>query len=233
MTNVRQLYFLQELDLVLDRIREETGTAEQELSDGLAVDELETGLLEEAERLQELQSQQRLQQLEAEGQRERSTHLDEQLYGGAITNPRDLESLEQEASRAREIVQRQATELVELSVKAEESETNHAALTQRLANAQSAWKTRQAELKEQTARLTAEHDEVAAKRDSLAATLDAAAIGQYENLRQSKAGLAVAKMERGLCQACRMSLPTHQQQQVKSGRRLVLCNNCGRMLFPG
>jgi hypothetical protein len=74
---------------------------------------------------------------------------------------------------------------------------------------------------------------VAAERESLAATLDAAEIGQYEHLRRAKAGLAVAKMERGLCQACRMSLPTHQQQQVKSGRRLVLCNNCGRMLFPG
>ncbi|MDP6548589.1 MAG: C4-type zinc ribbon domain-containing protein [Dehalococcoidia bacterium] len=233
MTNVRQLYILQGLDMVLDRLREETDTAEQELSTGIAVDELETGLQEETERLQELQSQQRLQQAEAESGRERSAHLDEQLYDGAVANPRDLESLEQEAGRARELVQRQAAELLQLSEQAEESKTNHSALTQQLADARSAWQIRQAELKEQTVRLNAEQEKVAAERESLAATLDAAEIGQYENLRRAKAGLAVAKMERGLCQACRMSLPTHQQQQVKSGRRLVLCNNCGRMLFPG
>ena len=223
---------MQGLDLVLDRLREETGTAEQELNAGLIVEELETGLHEESERLQELQSQRKLQQLEAEEQRERSARLDEQLYGGAITNPRDLESLEQEASRARDVVQRQAAELLELSVQAEEAKTNHDALAQQLADAQSAWHIRQAELKNQTALLTAEQEEVAAKRDSLAATLDAAAIGQYENLRRAKAGLAVAKMERGLCQACRMSLPTQQQQQVRSGRQTVLCNSCGRILFP-
>jgi predicted nucleic acid-binding Zn-ribbon protein len=233
MTNVRQLYILQGMDLVLDRLRQEADTAKQELNAGLALDELETGLQEESERLQELQSQQRLQQLEAEGQRERSARLDEQLYGGALANPRDLESLELEASRAREVVQRQATELLELSVQAEEAQTNHAALAQQLADAQSAWQNRQSELKKQTERLTAEQKEVGAKRDRLAATLDATEIGQYENLRQAKAGLAVAKMERGLCQACRMSLPTQQQQQVKSGRYTVLCNSCGRMLFPG
>jgi predicted nucleic acid-binding Zn-ribbon protein len=232
MTNVRQLYILQGLDLELDRIREQTDTAAQELSTGIAVEELESGLQGETERLKELQSQHRLQQLEAETQRERSAHLDEQLYGGAVANPRDLESLEQEASRARDVVQRLATELLELSVEAEDSQTRQAALTQQLSDAKSAWQIRQAELKEQTKRLIAEQEEVGAKRDSLAATLDAAAIGQYENLRQAKAGLAVAKMERGLCQACRMSLPTQQQQQVKSGRHTVLCNSCGRILFP-
>ena len=232
MTNVRQLYILQGMDLVLDRLREETETAEQELSTGIAVDELEAGLQEETERLQELQSQHRLHQEEAVSGRERSAHLDEQLYGGDVANPRDLESLEQEASRAREVVQRLATELLELSVEAEESQTRQAALTQQLSDAKTAWKIRQAELKEQTERLTSEQEEVGAKRESLAATLDAAAIGQYENLRQAKAGLAVAKMERGLCQACRMSLPTQQQQQVKSGRHTVLCNSCGRILFP-
>ncbi len=233
MANVKQLYILQGLDLELDRLREETDTAETEISTGIAVGELETGLQEETERLQELRSQQRLQQVEAESGRERSAHLDEQLYGGAVANPRDLESLEQEAGRARDLVQRQAAELLELSEQAEESQSNHTAMTQQLADVRSAWQTREAELKEQSVRLNAEQQEVAAKRESLAATLDAAEIVQYENLRRAKAGLAVAKMERGLCQACRMSLPTHQQQQVKSGRQVVLCNNCGRMLLPG
>ena len=49
----------------------------------------------------------------------------------------------------------------------------------------------------------------------------------YEELHR----LAVAKMERGLCQGCRMALPTQQQQRVRNGRQTVLCNTCGRILF--
>jgi predicted nucleic acid-binding Zn-ribbon protein len=54
---------------------------------------------------------------------------------------------------------------------------------------------------------------------------------RYEALRRTKGGLAVAKVVRGLCQACRMSLPTQLQQRVRNGRQTVLCSSCGRMLL--
>ena len=58
-------------------------------------------------------------------------------------------------------------------------------------------------------------------------------LNRYEGLRRSKGGQAVAKVMRGLCQACRMSLPSQQLQRVRNGRQVVLCNNCGRILLPG
>ena len=231
MTSAKQLYSLQELDLTLDRIRDETDKAEAELGSDSGIEPMEKSLQEETERLGQVQSQQKIQQLETESQRERSTRLDAQLYGGAITNPRDLESLEQEASNARELLEQQDAGLLELALQAEESVSKRDALEKELTDNRTAWQDRQKELQGNLERSAVERESVAAQRNDLAASLDPTFLQRYETLRWAKGGLAVAKVERGLCQACRMSLPTQQQQRVRNGRQTVLCSSCGRILF--
>ena len=233
MTTTRQLYFLQELDLTLDRLLEEKAKAEQELSSGLSIDRLETAFSDENERLPEVQSQHRLQQLELETLRERSTHLEAQLYSGEITNPRDLESLGQEVDHVKELLEQQDSELSALAVQAEESRNRRDSLEKELSDRRAAWQIREAELQDQLNRSNLEMDTASTQRKTIVDTLDASAIQHYEGLRRAKGGLAVAKVERGLCQACRMSLPTQQQQRVRIGRQTVLCSSCGRILILG
>ena len=63
-----------------------------------------------------------------------------QLYAGAITNPRDLESLEQEASHARDLLKLRDDESLELAVQAEEAQTNCVALEKKVPGKKtSAW----------------------------------------------------------------------------------------------
>ena len=169
--------------------------------------------------------------METETLQERSTRLDAQLYDGTITNPRDLEALEQEATNTRESLEKQNAELLELSAQAEESQSRRDMLAKELSDARASWQVRQAELEGQVERCNSEAETVSTQREDLAATLDPSAIQRYEGLRQAKRGVAVAKVERGLCQACRMSLPTQQQQLVRIGRETVLCSSCGRMLI--
>ena len=231
MTTARQLYALQELDLALDQIDGEKSGAEAELDSGLVVSQIESALQDETERLLQFQSTLRIQQLEAENHRERSAHLDSQLYGGALTNPRDLNSLEQEATHARDLLQEWDAQLLELSVDEEGARSRCEALEKELAETQAAWDLRSAELAENLGRLNADREAIGGKRSTLAATLETSALRRYEGLRRSKGGLAVAKVERGLCQGCRMALPTQQQQRVRNGRQTVLCSTCGRILF--
>lgn len=233
MTNAKQLYSLQELDLILDRIRGETDKAQSELSAALGMEDLETALQEESERLGKLQSSHKDHQLEIGSVRERSARLEEQLYSGTVTNPRDLESMQQEAANAKAALERHDAELLELSVQAEESQQNRDALQKQLNDTNAAWQSRQEELQTEIERNTAEREAVAAQRDQLASTLDPASLQMYHGLRRSKQGLAVAKVERGLCQACRMALPTQFLQKVRRGQITVLCNSCGRMLLWG
>ena len=230
MTNAKQLYSLQELDLVLDRVRKEQANAETELSSDPGVAQIETALQEETERLPEVLDRHKSQQFEVQSQRERSTRLDEQLYGGSVTNPRDLESLEQEASNARGTLEQNDTLLMELTLQVEELQNRLAALEKEVTEGRNAWEIRRQELERDLQRFNEERASVSGRREELAATFDAVSLQRYENLRQSRGGLAVAKVARGLCQACRMALPTQQQQRVKSGRQTVYCNSCGRIL---
>ena len=228
----KQLFSLQELDLQLARIQADAGTAANELNSNPGIEQLEAALLEEREKLQQVQGRQREQRLDVESQKERSTRLDSQLYAGAITNPRDLESLEQEVSHARDLLKLRDDESLEPAVQAEEAQTNCVALEKKFGEKTSAWQSRQTALQNDIDRWATEKDMLLAQRDNLTAGLDPATLQQYEGLRLAKKGLAVARVERGLCQVCRMSLPTHQRQKVRNGRQMVLCNSCGRILFP-
>ena len=233
MTTIKQLYSLQELDLDLDGVNRRIAEAERELETRLSLGLIEESLEQARARLQEIQNTHRDLQLDTESQRERSSHLDTQLYGGDVANPRDLEALQLEAANVRHQLEQQDVRLLELSLQAEDARNRIAALEQELADTQAAWEARQAELWEQLEELTDRQEALMKDRSTLAAGVDTIELTRYEGLRKSKGGQAVARVVRGLCQACRMSLPTQHLQRVRSGRQTVLCNSCGRMLLPG
>ena len=231
MTTTRQMFALQELDIILDRVQSERDKAEYELKNGESIGNLESELERGAEMLQQTELQRKATKIEAETQKERSETLNSQLYGGEVTNPRDLESLEREASNVLHLVEQQESALAEIATKIEEAQTKKTELESKLGEAKAAWKIRQSELQAALKELNAERTGFEGQRSKLTEGLDPTSLQQYESLRKTKGGLAVAKVERGLCQGCRMSLPTHQQQRVRGGQQLVLCSSCGRMLF--
>jgi predicted nucleic acid-binding Zn-ribbon protein len=136
-----------------------------------------------------------------------------------------------EASNVNAQVDQKEILLLELSVQAEDTRRRIADLERELAEVQESWNLRRAYLNQQVASLTAEESELSAQRSQLAQTLDQSEVLRYDALRRSKGGTAVAKVERGLCQSCRMSLPSQHLQRVRAGRQTVNCSSCGRMLL--
>ena len=231
MTTVRQMFALQELDIILDRVQNDHRKAEHELNNGETIGNLEAQLERDSERLLETELKQRATKLEAESQKERSETLNSQLYGGEVTNPRDLESLEHEHSNVLKLVEEHEAALAEITQKIEDVQTKKNELESKLGEARAEWEVRQAQLQASLKELRVEREGFEGQRTKLTEVLDPVSLEHYEKLRKSKGGLAVARVQRGLCQGCRMSLPTHQQQRVRSGRQTVLCSSCGRMLF--
>ena len=231
MTTAKQLYALQEVDLYLDRVYRALEQAEGDLNIGISIENLEAALRDEEERLQEVELLRRDNQMETESRRERTEVLETQLYDGSMTNARDLEAMQQEAVNVRHLLEQGEALSLELSIQAEESQMRCASLGQELTETKSHWEAQQVELNRRVAGLRAEQNEYEKQRETLASGVDPATLQRYETLRKSKGGRAVAKVERDLCQGCRMSLPTQLRQRVKSGRQTVTCSSCGRMLF--
>ena len=233
MTTIKQLYSLQEVDLALDEVHGRIAEVEQELEGRLSLGRIEEALEQARGRLQEIQASHREAQGESARLRDRVNYLEGQLYGGDIVNPRELETLQLEVNNTRHQFEQQDVRLLELSLQAEDTRNRIETLERDLADTQAAWDTRQTELWIQLEELTERQETLTAERKDMAAGLDAVELTRYEGLRKSKGGKAVARVMRGLCQACRMSLPTQHLQRVRSGRQMVLCNSCGRMLLPG
>ena len=231
MTTVKQLYALQEVDLDIDRVDRTLAEAEEELKTEISIENLEATLQAEEERLQEVEARHYDNQMEISVRRERSESLESRLYDGSMVNARDLESIQQEADNVRNLLERNEAMSLELSIQLEESQLRCAELHIELRDAKSRWESRRDELTRIVSELYAERSSYEKQRELLAGQVEQIALRRYETLRKSKGGRAVAKVERDLCQGCRMSLPTQVRQRVKSGRQTVTCTSCGRMLF--
>jgi predicted nucleic acid-binding Zn-ribbon protein len=231
MTTAKQLYALQEVDLDLDRVYRALEEVEEELKTEISIENLESALQDEQDRLQEVELLQRDNQIDMESRRERTETLETRLYDGSMINARDLEALQLEAANVRHLLEQDEALSLELSIQAEDSKTRCAGLTGQLGETRARWDVQQVELKRRVKALRVEQGEFEKQRELLASRFDPATLQRYETLRKSKGGRAVAKVERDLCQGCRMALPTQLRQRVKSGRQTVNCSSCGRMLF--
>jgi hypothetical protein len=93
------------------------------------------------------------------------------------------------------------------------------------------WQAEQESLRQQRDVLQREIRELGRRRSGQEVTIDAEMMRQYEALRALHQGRAVAKVERGICQGCRITLPMHVLQRARRGNHLVQCTSCERILY--
>jgi len=72
--------------------------------------------------------------------------------------------------------------------------------------------------------LTGEHADLAGK-------IDEDLLALFERLFKSKGDAAVVAIEHGVCTGCHMKVTTATAAQVKVGKEIVSCENCGRILY--
>lgn len=231
MTIVRQLYELQELDLEIAQVQNRVASIDGELGDRSALEVMKSDLDEQGTSLRDFQRQRRTEELEAESVRQKVTDIEGKLYGGSVKSVRELESGQKEVLFIKEQLGKLDDQLLETMMVLDEGQSNLKSLEGALAHAEDDWQTRQTELSRERQTLEATLASLQARRQDFVSRVGQRDLGLYEGLRSSKAGEAIAKVERGLCRGCRMALPTHQLQRARLGRETVLCNSCGRILF--
>jgi predicted nucleic acid-binding Zn-ribbon protein len=72
-----------------------------------------------------------------------------------------------------------------------------------------------------------------AERGAASATIDKNSLDQYNNLRKSRKGVAVAKVTGKNCSACGSTLSAALQQAARSPNEINFCDTCGRILYSG
>lgn len=74
-------------------------------------------------------------------------------------------------------------------------------------------------------------EELTQKRSALIQRVDPQTAALYEKIVLKKNGLAIARVDGENCSACQMKLRPQVQNEVKLQEKIVLCENCSRILY--
>ena len=84
----------------------------------------------------------------------------------------------------------------------------------------------------QLANLKKDKEHLIKKREQLFSQIDAVYHNQYEQLRKTRAGLAVVMIEDGVCGGCNVKVSPSLIGQAKRGQ-IVYCESCSRIIYKG
>jgi len=227
----QKLYRLQALDTELSehrsRLREAQsllGETREVLDARAAAEKAAKELEQERTRLKDLEYE--LQQLNA---KLRATA--DRLYGGQVSNPKELHGLEQDHDYLKRAHGKQEDEVLQTMAQMEECEKVATMAAALRTEVDSLWRTEQDRVAKQVEQLQAKVAALAKERAQSAAVIDASSLSMYDDLMRKKGGRAVALLVGQTCGGCRVTLPSGKVQEVRRGQGLVTCNNCGRILI--
>ena len=156
--------------------------------------------------------------------------LESRLYGGAITNVRELTAIETEHSSARRSLAQVEESIAPAEVAAEHARQQYEEMTKELAEKEKAWEVRQVELRQEMARVGTEYNEMLQHRNAEAEEIPPEDLARYTRLFRSNRGIAVVRVERGVCQGCAVRLPVGEITRLRNSAGPIPCS-CGRALI--
>jgi predicted nucleic acid-binding Zn-ribbon protein len=229
METTRQLYQLQELDIQIEQQEQALARKNSQLGNRETLDAAMQKVSSVQKQLDELKHRRR----EAEGQADdilsKIKATEEQLYGGKVTSPKELANLQHEINILKSRDDELETKALDIIDLVEKTETEAAATSNEYQTIEAEWHRQQRQLAGEIEQLNASLAGLKRDREQLAGQIDSPAVSLYEKIRQQKKQ-AVAKVEQGICRACRISLSASALQRARGGQP-VQCGSCGRILF--
>ncbi|HJX69574.1 MAG TPA: C4-type zinc ribbon domain-containing protein [Dehalococcoidia bacterium] len=232
MNSGKQLYDLQQIDLDLEDETERLSQVESQLSDNKALTQAQAELEGKRNYLAELEKKQKNQEWKVEDLQAKLSPLQKKLYAGSVKNPKELLSLQQQVADLKTQIRSEEDGVLEIMSQVEGLQKEIASKAAVVEELKEEWQKRQEELTAVQAELKVTIDIAEQKRSKLATTIEPIHLELYETLRAKKQGQAVAKVEQGRCQGCRITLPMSELQRARMGE-LVQCSSCSRVLCLG
>jgi predicted nucleic acid-binding Zn-ribbon protein len=225
----KQLYELQELDTDIEHTQQTLDLKTGQLGKREALDDAQIHLTSSQKHLEELKHQRRDAEGEVDDVLSKIVAAEQQLYGGRITNSKELSSLQHEVNTMKSRTDQLENKALEIIDQVEVAEKSVAALSREYQKLEDEWRLQQKQLAEDIELLKKTLADLTEKRRQLVGQIEPPAVALYERIRQQKKQ-PVTKVEQGICRACRISLSASALQKARGGQP-VQCGSCGRILF--
>ena len=220
------------LDQILHLMEHLPARAERDAA-AEALAAVEASIATETETRNDLARQQKRLDDEIETVAQKRKNVDATLYGGSVTNARELQDLSEEiGALGRRITQLEDRD-IEIMEQLEPVETHLAELVATCSLRRSVLDDCEQRLIAAEAELAVDLDtETAARRDT-AAQIPADLLAEYESLRGGRGGIGVAKLIGTQCGGCHLTLSAVEAARIrKHPEQVTHCEECGRLLVP-
>jgi uncharacterized protein len=233
MTRLSSLFRLQTLDSLIDSHRARVADIEDQLKRHPELDQARAD--EEAARAALETAQTALRQTEEEtrSQQQKVAATDKSLYGGKVSNPKELQDLQEEAAALRRYLSVLEERQLQSMMQFETSEKNVAAAQALREEWEGRRKDAEAKLLEAQAGEQSALDTLDMQREAAVSAVSAEDLEKYSALRRTKRGVAIVRMENGACAGCGVTPSATRIDNARSGQEIILCGNCGRILYLG
>jgi predicted nucleic acid-binding Zn-ribbon protein len=226
-----RLYELQQIDTTIDDATRRLAGLDDgsTLAEQLRLKQGELAAMEQA--LKDKTAEQWSRESELEATEQERTEKWSQAYGGRVSDPKELSSLEKKISELQRRADKLEDQILEIYDSVEQQtaqvETEHAALEQR----ESELSRVRAEFHERAAQLKDAISQAQERREGVVAQLDPGLLADYESIREKTGGLAVALVSGQVCRGCRTSISVMFCDELRKARKVVRCESCRRILY--
>ena len=228
-----KLFRLQQLDSQLDKSYARLSQIEKTLGDNTKINRAQARVdgasktLEASyKNLQDAERNVRTQQVKIE-------QSESTLYGGKVRNPKELQDLQNEAAALKRYKTVLEDRQLDAMIKFDEAEEKLTKVQADLDQVVDDIKKQNSKLTTEQETLSQEVERLESERGAAVTSIDKTTLDQYDGLRRSRKGVAVAKVSDKNCSACGSTLSAALQQAARSPNEINLCDTCGRILYSG
>lgn len=164
--------------------------------------------------------------------RDKANDVNVKLYSGTVTASKELQALQLDLEGLNTKIAKLEDAELEAMSQREDLEAALADVTTKLGELQATVQRADAEIVAGEAEVEALLVEEQQRRAEAAATISASLLADYETRRTNNRGQGAARLIGDTCQACRLSIPATEVDQVRhdSTGTAWYCDNCGAIL---
>ena len=231
MSDLLALYRVQELELDIIARTERIKSINVEMAGDAALEEARANFAVAKEAHQDAAKRATEHEHEIRAVVEKRSNSEATLYGGAVTNPKELQDLQMEVEA---LSRRKLTlddEMLHLILERDDLGEKLEAVQADLSELTEAREEANIELQEEKDELTAAVNEKLAERKSQIAEINPDLFKTYIRMRAPKANRPLAALKDNACTSCGIEQNVVVINAISRSDGIVHCQNCGRILL--
>jgi predicted nucleic acid-binding Zn-ribbon protein len=231
------LLLVQERDILLDQLHHRRDALPERTELNARAGELreqEAARADVRERHRVVLAEERRIDDEAQAVGERAAEVDQRLYSGTVTSPRELQAMQADIDMLRRRRSDLEDEELEIMEQREGLDTELAALDKSIDGLWTAVNDLQSRIAAAEHEIDGDIEREEQEREVLAKPIAESLLRDYERRRAQNRGAGAARLVGTTCQACHLTIPSTEAEQIRraAGTEIGYCDNCSAILVP-